>query len=266
MTTATITDLANKSALSSFQDNLAGGSFTVVDGQAFVTNANGTNFVNDGGAVNVGAGSSFTVANVFSSYAQVAGTTQVDGTLTANVFGVDIAGGVLSGTGTIVGNLAITGSGTLSPGDSPNPGTINISGNYSQAGTLDEGIAGLPGSGLFDVTAITGTGTLGGILDISLLKGFQPAANSNLSYLIMTAGGGFTGQFATVDFLNNTLGDTYSVDYSHELQGEVFLDINGPVVITTGATPEPVEFLPIIGIVAALIGRKMRNRRRAEVI
>jgi hypothetical protein len=129
---------------------------------------------------------------------------------------------------------------------------------------LSKGL-GLPISGLFGVTAVTGAGVLGGTLDISLLNGFQPGANSNLNYLIMTAGGGLTGQFGTVDFLNNTLGDTYSVDYSHEAQGEVFLDINGPV-ITTGQTPEPVEFLPIIGIVAALIGRKMRNRRRAEVI
>jgi hypothetical protein len=73
------------------------------------------------------------------------------------------------------------------------------------------------------------------------------------------------GRFGTVDFLNNTLGDTYRVDYSHEAQGEVFLDINSPV-ITTGQTPEPVEFLPIIAIVTALIGRKMRSRRRTEVI
>jgi len=95
----------------------------------------------------------------------------------------------LSGTGTVVGNVNINAGGTLNPGDSPNPGTINITGNYAQAGTLDEGIGGLPGSGLFDVTKITGTGSLGGTIDISLLNGFQPRANSNLSYLIMTASG-----------------------------------------------------------------------------
>jgi hypothetical protein len=240
------------------QDNLAGGTFIVFGGQAFVTDADGTNFEN-AGEVLVGPGSSFTTAN---DYTQGGGGTQVDGTLTASGGQVNINGGRLLGTGTIFGNVNINAGGTLNPGDN-NPGTINITGNYTQAGTLDEVIGGLPVSGFFGVTAITGGGALGGTLDISLLNGFQPGANSNLSYLIMTAGGGFTGQFGTVDFLNNTLGDTYSVDYSHEAQGEVFLDINGPV-ITTGQTPEPVEFLPIIGIVAALIGRKMRNRRRAE--
>jgi fibronectin-binding autotransporter adhesin len=261
--TAEITDKSNLNALANFQDNLAGGNFILENGQNFITGANGTNFENDG-SVAVGQGSSFTTAN---DYTQGGGLTLVDGTLTATGGQVNINGGTLSGSGTIFGNVNINAGGTLSPGLFF-PGKINISGNYSQSGTLDEGIIGLPASGFFDVTnvtAITGAGVLGGTLDISILNGFQPGVNSNLSYLIMTAGGGFTGQFGTVDFLNNTLGDTYSVDYSHEAQGEVFLDINGPV-ITTGQTPEPVEFLPIIGIVAALIGRKMRNRRRAEVI
>jgi hypothetical protein len=69
-----------------------------------------------------------------------------------------------------------------------------------------------------------------------------------------------TGQFTNVDFLNNTLGDTFSVDYSHEAQGEVFLDVNAPV--GTSATPEPAEFLPVFGGLCGLALLKIRKNAR----
>jgi hypothetical protein len=60
--------------------------------------------------------------------------------------------------------------------------------------------------------------------------------------------------------MNEPAGDTYSVDYSHP--DEVLLDINGPI-INNGQAPEPAFFLPLIGIGAALVGRKLRKRRQA---
>jgi hypothetical protein len=255
--TAQITDSANLNALSKFQDNLAAGSFTVENGQQFSTTANGTNFENDG-SMNIGAGSSFTTAN---DYNQGGGQTQVDGTLTASGGQVNINGGILSGTGTINGNVDIGANGTLSPGDAP--GTITINGTYTQTGTLNEEIGGTPGSGIFDVTNISGTASLAGILDLSLVNGFLPGNNTAYSYVILDAAGGVTGQFSTVDFLN--LGaNTFHVDYSNP--DEVILDLNGPVVNSGGgggggAVPEPAAFLPLIGIVAALVGFKVRSRR-----
>jgi hypothetical protein len=61
-----------------------------------------------------------------------------------------------------------------------------------------------------------------------------------------------------VDFLNNTFGDTISVDYSQEANGEVFLDVTAP---STSATPEPGEFLPLVGLVGALAVWKIRRNR-----
>ena len=224
---AEITDAANKNALANFQDNLASGSFTVEDGQQFVT---ASAFAN-AGAVEVGGSSSFTTAGI---YVQSGGTTQVDGTLTATGGQVNINAGTLSGTGAVAGNVNIAANGTLSPGDS-GPGTISIGGDYTQLGTLDEEIAGTSASGMFDMTAITGMAAIGGAtLDISLLNGYMPAANSSNSYVILTATGGRTGMFGTVDFMNLAAGDTFSVDYSNP--NEVILDVNGQ---STSPTPEP---------------------------
>ena len=107
--------------------------------------------------MDVGSGSSFTTAH---QYTQTGGTTQVDGTLTATGGQVNINGGTLSGTGTVdppSAGVFINIGGTLSPGDPGSTGTINIGGNLSIAGTLDELIGGTPGSGKFDVTDISGT-------------------------------------------------------------------------------------------------------------
>jgi len=105
------------------------------------------------------------------NYTQTSGSTLVDGTLTATGGAiVDIKHGILSGTGTINGNVLM--GGTLRPGDAP--GTLTIFGNYEQThtGTFDELLS--PSShSLLDVSGKAlldhGTG-----LEIALLNGFNP--------------------------------------------------------------------------------------------
>jgi hypothetical protein len=270
--TAGITDSANKNALSNFQDNMASGSFTVSGGQAFSTNpgGNGSDFTNAGNLYVADAASSFTTSG---NYTQTGGATQVDGKLTATGGSVNINGGVLEGLGTVSGSVFIGANGTLSPGDPANavsltdpPGPIHITGNLDISGTFNEIIGGAPNTGTFGKVVVGGAVTLeaGSTLDVSLVNGFVPVGSE--AFLIIDAGSPVTGQFGSgwiqftnVDFLNN-LGDTFSIDYSHEAQGEVFLDVNAPV--SSGVTPEPAEFLPLAGVLGGLALWKIRRNRK----
>ncbi len=242
-------DAYSNNALSNLSNNTSTGSFTVDGGAAFDADADG--FTN-AGAVLVGSGSSFSTSG---DYIQTGGTTQDEGTLTASL--LSILGGTLSGTGTVDGNVTIGAGGTLSPGDAP--GEITIMGNYTQSGTLLDEIGGTPGSGQFGSTDISGTAAIGGALDIDLVSGFAPGVNTHYVYDILTANGGVSGVFGAVDFINLPSGDTFSLDYSNP--NEVVLNLNGKPS-GPGTVPEPSFFLPLAGLLAAVVGSKIRGRRR----
>jgi hypothetical protein len=250
---------AGVNALSNLQNNLVGGSFTVENGQQF--HAGGVGGLTNAGAVIVASGSGFTLNG---GYTQTGGTTRVDGTLAAgDGWDVLIQGGTLSGSGQIGSSVIIQAGGTLSPGDSP--GTIGISGNYIQAGTLFEQIGGT-GSGQFDVTHILGAANLtGGILDVDLTGGFAPAPGVDYSFTILTAALGVTGTF-NVDFMNLPEGATYGLDYTHF--GEVILNIDGPNE-GPSPSPEPASFgTMLLGAIACAGGGwlKLRRRRRTATV
>jgi hypothetical protein len=97
----------------------------------------------------------------------------------------------VSGSGTVVGNVA--NAGTVSPGNSP--GALRFQGNYAQSpsGRLAIEIAGAT-AGLYDVLTITGSTSLAGRLDVSLLDGYLPGFNDAFTFL--TAPAGVTGKFA----------------------------------------------------------------------
>ena len=105
-----------------------------------------------------------------------------------------LAGGVLKGTGTIVGNVFNT-AGMVAPGASA--GTLTINGNYVQgpSGLLAIEIGGLLPGSQYDQLIVTGNTTLAGGLDIQLVGGFVPVADNTFS--ILQGGGGITGTFAT---------------------------------------------------------------------
>jgi autotransporter-associated beta strand protein len=99
------------------------------------------------------------------------------------------AGGTLGGTGTIGSatdqvNVTVIG-GALAPG--AGPGTLAINGNYSQnsGSTLAIEIGGTPGSGLFDVLSISGSATLAGELEVSLVN--SPTLNVGDMFTVLTA-------------------------------------------------------------------------------
>jgi hypothetical protein len=114
------------------------------------------------------------------------GTLQINSALNTGGGAVSASAGVISGSGLVSGDLNNNGA-TVAPGNSP--GTLSVGGNYTQtaSGTLATEIAGSPGSGLFDVLAVTGNAVLDGILDISLLS-FNPATNDMFTVLTTDTG------------------------------------------------------------------------------
>ena len=149
---------------------------------------NGT-FTNSGN-VAVAAGATLNAAN----YVQLAGLTTLDGG-TLDPAAVSLSGGVLAGTGTVIGN--ITNDATVILGnDSTHPGTLSEIGNYIQNvdGTLSESIASALVNGMFD---ITGNASLSGTLHINLLGGFTPFQGELFTLMTLT-GGIETGVFSGI--------------------------------------------------------------------
>ena len=123
------------------------------------------------------------------------------GTLSASQLNV-LFGGLLSGNGGINGNLV--NSGLVSPGNSP--GTINVSGNYTQTstGTLRIEIGGRS-AGQYDLLAVGGSAQLDGALQLVRLNKFKLKRGDTITFL--TAGQGVEGEFAEVEnaFTSDTI-------------------------------------------------------------
>jgi hypothetical protein len=119
-----------------------------------------------------------------------------------------LQGGVLTGSGTVEGDVVNSG-GTVRPGGSP--GIMTISGAFTQnaGGNLETEIGGAsPGSG-YDRLAVGGTATLAGTLAIITPGTFDPPVSS--TYDVLTA----TSRVGTFDAVNGTVlsGKHYATDY-----------------------------------------------------
>lgn len=106
------------------------------------------------------------------------------GSLRAGTFsavdGFTLDSGVLS-VDTLNGSLLQQG-GILAPGQSPGLTTIN--GDYQfEAGTLALELAGLTRGVEYDALDVTGTATLGGVLDVTLVDGFLPSPGARFELL-----------------------------------------------------------------------------------
>jgi len=182
----------NANALANFATNAAAGDFTIQNGRNFTT----VGAFSNAGDMAIGNTSTFSVlAGGTGTYTQTGGTTNVNGTLDAGL--ADIQSGILSGSGSVLGN--VTNSGTVTPGNSP--GSLSITGDYTQSSTgiLDIEIGGLLAGDEFDQLLITGLAMLDGTLNISLINSFLPSAGD--SFMIMTFGSR-SGMFSTINGLN----------------------------------------------------------------
>ena len=120
-----------------------------------------------------------------------------------------LPGSSLSGGGTIAAN--VISAATTSPGNG-NPGTLTIDGHFTQYGdgVFDVQIGGLTAGSQFDQLVVTGTATLAGTLNISLINGFTPQKGN--SFPIVTYASP-SGEFTAYSGLNYGTGGTFQTVY-----------------------------------------------------
>lgn len=129
------------------------------------------------------------------------GVVEVGEVLTLGIYGT------LSGNGgTIVGD--VVSSGLISPGSSP--GILTIDGDLTSTGIVKFELAGT-GSGLFDQLLVGGNLKLGGVVEIDLLDGFDPAAGNSFNLLDF---GSFKDLGYQFDFAHAVLKNGFSWDTS----------------------------------------------------
>lgn len=139
-------------------------------------------------------------------------------------------GGSLIGSGTLAANLV--NSGTVSPGNSA--GIITVEGDYTQQaeGTLEIELGGTtPGTG-HDQLVVTGTATMNGTLNVTLLPGYTPQAGDTFFIIDHPYSG--TGTFDTVNL--PTLPDGLELE----------IDFADPGVTLRVVSPGSSIFLPMI--------------------
>lgn len=116
-----------------------------------------------------------TTANAASASASIQMTGgEIDLTSCTIIGDLQMDGGLLSGSGGVVGSVMNNG-GYIMPGSQGRPGSIDVAGNFTQAAkgtTILESGGYLPG--LFDRLNVAGAGNLGGTLDVKTINGYTP--------------------------------------------------------------------------------------------
>lgn len=192
-----------------------------------------------------------------SAYTQTAGFTVLAGGAIIDASAFNLNGGTLSGTGTIDAPLsAISGvPSTIVPGASP--GVISING-FAMLGannTLAMEIGGLNSGTDYDLLAVNGTLTVGGLLDLDFINGFENSVLPSDIFTIGTSTAAILGSFSNV-----ASGSRLSTNTAYSF--EVWYGAGSPYgannLVVTGA-PEPGR---MILIVLGVAGVAMRRRRK----
>ena len=132
-----------------------------------------------------------TTVSLTGDYVQSAGSTVLRNATLDPTGVATIAGGAVSGVGTIKAN--VTNAGMVSPGGTGIAGTLTIEGSYTQSpgGAVRLELA---SATLTDRLAVTGATALDGRLDVAALGGYLPAS-AGLEYDVVTATS-LTGTFS----------------------------------------------------------------------
>jgi hypothetical protein len=104
-------------------------------------------------------------------------------------------GSALAGSGTVVAN--VTNSGMVDPGGDGSPGTLTITGSFTQTidGMLSIDLGGTTVGTQYDQLNVSGAVNLDGTLLVQLINGFTPAPGDTFRVLVF---GSRTGDFAAV--------------------------------------------------------------------
>ncbi len=182
-------------------------------------------FVNNGGFYKKTDGTTTLMDVTFSHNGPVevlAGTLVFTSEFIPGTGGINLSGGTLDvgDTLTVTKNGTLTGSGTLnsnlvnaglvSPGESP--GLITVNGDYTQevSGSLRIELGGIVPGTLFDQLVVTGTATLAGELDVSLIEPYVPSAGDRYT---ITTYADHTGVFDAVKLPGLPSGTDWFLDY-----------------------------------------------------
>jgi T5SS/PEP-CTERM-associated repeat protein len=161
-----------------------------------------------------------------SSFAPGTGTLTVrDGGTVSATGGVSVRVlGTLRGDGQINGNVGNVG--VVAPGTSP--GALHITGNYTQgaSGKLDIDLAGTTAGSQYDQLLVSGSATLAGTLDVSLIDGFTPSIGN--VFEVVHANGGVLGGFPTLSLPTIPNGMGWTIVYTSV---SVFLNVQSAPLI-----------------------------------
>jgi uncharacterized repeat protein (TIGR01451 family) len=151
-------------------------------------------------------------------YTQTSGTTALSGGNISTNSPLNINGGLLVGTGIISGGVSVASGGTVSPGFSPGKISLNgPTGVYTQSvtGAYNAEIGGLTAGTQYDQINVAGSGSasLNGILNVSLINGFVPAAGNSFTILNCALTGCLTGTFSMVNLPALSNGLRWTVTY-----------------------------------------------------
>ncbi len=142
------------------------------------------------------------------------------------------SGDILIGSGTLAADLV--NGGTVSPGASP--GIITVQGTYTQEadGILEIELSGTTSGTGHDQLVVTGAATLSGILNVSLINGFEPQLGDT---------------FFIVDHPTSGTGN-FSVENLPVLPGGLMMEINyadpGVTLTVVSGSTDTLIFLPMI--------------------
>jgi autotransporter-associated beta strand protein len=224
-----------------------------------VTNGNSTVY---GGAI-VGAGS---LVKAGSGILELTGASEIVGGAVINNTGGLVVSGSLSGAvtvntgatlggdGSIIGAVTVNTGATLAPGASP--GSLDV-GNLALSGTF---AVELGGTSSYDQVNVTGSITLGGTLNGSLVGGYTPSGQSELFFIAINDG---------FDAVNNTFAGlaqdgTVSIDgfdfvigYTGDSVAGTFTGGNDVVLLV----PEPGSMALLLGGLCLLAGGRRIRRR-----
>jgi hypothetical protein len=167
------------------------GTLVKTTGTGTTTFAAGIAISNNGGMVDVESGT----LSVAGDYTQNSGGTVLAAGATLAAGGtVNILAGMLSGSGTVSGD--VVNSGHIDP-----LGILTIQGNCTQTaqGTLNIEIGGTTAGTDYGKLVVTGLATLDGTLNVELTNGYMPNVGDSFQVLIF---GSRSGDFATENGLN----------------------------------------------------------------